>query len=56
MWITKAIELVREAVKASKEPLANEKECEAYAEAAYRYCIGLYGPPADPKRLYVLTK
>ncbi len=56
MWITKAIELVGEAIKSSKEPLANEKECEAYAKAAYQYCIGLYGPPADSKQAYVLTR
>lgn len=56
MWITKAIQLIREAVRASREPLANENECVGYAAEAYRYCTALYGMPADPKSPYDLTR
>ena len=54
MWIGKALRILREIVKAAQEPLANEKECETYAAAAYDFCVNLYGSPTDAGRPYSL--
>ncbi len=56
MWLRETIETIREMVKAEQEPLANAQECEAYAAAAYDYCVSLYGPPTDAGCSYILVK
>jgi len=56
MWFLKAFNLLKEIIRTADAPLANQKECEAYAEDAFRYCVSLYGQPADAKRPYRLFK
>lgn len=54
MWLKRALAAFQVIVKAAREPLTNEQECEAYAAAAYVFSVGLYGPPADAGRPYSL--
>ena len=55
MWVTKCVETIDAKMKALQEPIPNQEKCEEFAADAYKYCIELFGPPADPHRPYRLT-
>ena len=56
MWINDFFGKIRETLKATKEPIPNQKRCEELAADAYAYCTKLYGQPINPKRPYALIR